>query len=180
MLLIIINVNILWTCITAVKPDPLEPTSYKKHHDALVKYATPITGCRAHAEDIVQEAYLKVLPTKKTNTISYMYRVVRNLAIDLVRRSSMEGRLRDSEKITWLEPKGVITPEESSSQQDDLSKISYAFDQLPELEKQALSMHRIDGYTMLEIAKRLNISVSTVHRLIKSAVVALGQSLDNE
>ncbi|MBO6753108.1 MAG: hypothetical protein JJ903_08525, partial [Spongiibacter sp.] len=36
--------------------------TYMTHRAALVDYATPIIGCRARAEDIVQDAFLRYLP----------------------------------------------------------------------------------------------------------------------
>lgn len=155
--------------------------AYLSHRDALVNYATPITGCRARAEDIVQEAYLKVLPKdqhKPQNAIAYLYRTVRNLAIDLVRRSAMEERHQDAERVSWLEPVATTGPEDITSQHDELLRIAEAISLLPENERQAIEMHRFSGHSMTEIARRLGVSPTTVHRLIRNALSKISQALN--
>ena len=154
--------------------------AYLSHRDALVHYATPITGCRARAEDIVQEAFLKVIPHESTqkNAIAYLYRTVRNLAIDMVRRSVMEDKHQDVEKISWLEPNGISDPEQMNSQRDELQSIAQAIAALPSSERHAIEMHRLNGQSMAEIAQELGVSIATVHRLIRSALATISGALD--
>lgn len=164
-----------------MKRDNQELDTYLSHRDALVNYATPITGCRARAEDIVQEAYLKVLPQeqhKPQNAIAYLYRTVRNLAIDLVRRSAMEDRHQDADRVSWLEPMAATSPEDMTSQHDELQRIADVISRLPESERRAIEMHRFGGHSMTEIARRLEVSPATVHRLIRNALSKISQALD--
>jgi len=67
------------------------------HRRALVNYASGIIGSRTHAEDVVQEAYIRFSAAGDgqqgkpiDHPVSYLYRIVRNLAIDWTRRSSWE------------------------------------------------------------------------------------------
>ena len=63
---------------------------YLAHRAALIDTAAPIVGCRSRAEDVVQDAYLKLDDDTPgiRNPLSYMFRLVRNLAIDRARRLS--------------------------------------------------------------------------------------------
>ncbi len=64
-----------------------------RHRAALVSYARPIVRDRSEAEDVVQEAFLrltvdegKVQRQNIRNPLSYLYRIVRNVALDKARR----------------------------------------------------------------------------------------------
>lgn len=66
---------------------------YLKHRGSLVNYANGIVRDRAGAEDVVQEAYLRFSSASSderliTSPVSYLYRIVRNLALDWVHRTS--------------------------------------------------------------------------------------------
>lgn len=67
---------------------------YLSHRAALLDYAAPIVGCRARAEDVVQEAWLRFSRQDDSADIrhpaSYLYRIVRNLALDQTRRNATE------------------------------------------------------------------------------------------
>ena len=60
---------------------------------ALVKLAMPIVGCRMHAEDVVQEAFLRITERRSSvnpirHPIAFIFQVVRHLAVDRSRRLS--------------------------------------------------------------------------------------------
>ena len=157
--------------------------TYMTHRAALVDYATPIIGCRARAEDIVQDAFLRYLPGGETPSVSgvaYLYRIVRNLAIDMLRRSAMESRHMDGNNVSWLEPVGEASPEEHLVQGDQLGRLARVLEQLPEKERLAVEMHRFGGYTLADIAARLEVSTATVHRMIRQALVQLASALDED
>src|SRR6266581_8839636 len=85
--------------------NPLLLKLYLTHRSALINYATRIVGSRAWAEDIVQDAYLRIAAmgpneqsivasdnqTQITHPVAYLYRIVRNLSADWSRRRSTEG-----------------------------------------------------------------------------------------
>ncbi len=70
---------------------------YVAHRDQLVDYASKILDDRAHAEDVVQEAYLRLDAAAATRLLGeplrYLYRIVRNLALD-TRRGLQRDRKR--------------------------------------------------------------------------------------
>src|SRR5262245_10998703 len=61
---------------------------YFANRTALIAYATRIVGSRETAEDIVQEAFIRFAPANTGSESSglspaYLYRIVRNLSLDL-------------------------------------------------------------------------------------------------
>lgn len=71
---------------------------YAAHRNALLNYASTITGDRVNAEDVVQEAWVRCAAAvaPRENPLSYLYRVVRNLAIDGRRKADLERRRYDA------------------------------------------------------------------------------------
>nr|WP_269807513.1 sigma factor [Pseudomonas sp. NMI795_08] len=84
------------------------------HRPALVDYATPIVGCRARAEDVVQEAWLRFSRQPGDADIrhpaSYLYRIVRNLALDQTRRTATEKAQPGGDEILAELPASAAAP----------------------------------------------------------------------
>ena len=77
---------------------PSDTTSlFIEHRGSLVDYATRIVGSRAQAEDLVQEAWLRFDEVARKRfldePLGYLYRIVRNLALDGRRRASLESEV---------------------------------------------------------------------------------------
>lgn len=170
-------------CPRNVKRDNSKLSLFLAHRSALVDYATPIVGCRARAEDVVQEAFLRFVPRGEQHApdlgqpVAYLYRIVRNLAFDLIRRRSVEHRQEAAEPAWWMLPARPRTPEQEAVHRRDLTAIGAALAELPRDARLAVEMHRFGGYTLGEIAQRLGVSVPTVHRLIRDALVRIADTL---
>ncbi|MCW5704522.1 MAG: sigma-70 family RNA polymerase sigma factor [Bradyrhizobium sp.] len=138
---------------------------YIEHRGALVNYATTITGERARAEDVVQEAFLRVRSAARAqqldDPVAYFYRVVRNLALDLRRRLTFErvhvfGHPEPSGQPLDLE----FSAEEAAIARERLRNVMEALHELPERTRIALEMHRFGGCTLKQIAEHLGLSIS--------------------
>lgn len=152
-------------------------TLYLQHRGELVNYASKIVGDRSRAEDVVQEAYLRFSEVTARRLIEeplgYLYRIVRNLALDKRRRQAHEGR--------YVSPEVAIadlgqaaedrpSPETEASDRADLQALLDALAELPERTRMALEMHHFEGCKLREIADRLGISIALAHRLVAEAV----------
>lgn len=123
---------------------------FVEHRGSLVNYANGILHDRAGAEDVVQEAYLRFSAAAKddhiANPVSYLYRIVRNLALDWTRRASFEAP-----KVATPVLEGVAsdapTAERILFYRDELRVISEALAELPERTRIAFRMYRLEGRT---------------------------------
>lgn len=156
-----------------VKPDKAKLDLFVAHRSALVDYAKPILGCRARAEDVVQEAYLRFDGIAADRTldepVGFLFRIVRNLALDLSRRLGREGRLHtqvESDDIAADRP----SPEAEALHRDQLRAVLQALDELPERTRIAVRMHRLDGCTLAQIAAHLGVSVGLAHSLVADGI----------
>lgn len=144
------------------------------HRTALIDYAQPIVGCRARAEDVVQEAYLRFVAAtdcgddRILQPVGYLYRIVRNLAVDWERHLAQEDRPPSAliERVACTAP----SPEQAAVDRDQLRIVIAALEELPPRTRQAFELHRLQGATFPVIAKRLGISVGLAHRLVKDAL----------
>lgn len=153
---------------------------YLEHRKALVNYANGIVRDRAGAEDVVQEAYLRLGAASQeiTHPVSYLYRIVRNLALDWARRSSAErptaagpGSLED------------MSCEAPSAERvllfrDELRVLQEALAELPARTQTAFRMYRLEGQTLQQIANHLGVSVVRAHQLVREAIVHAARRLD--
>ncbi len=148
---------------------------YLSHRAALVDYAAPIVGCRSRAEDVVQEAWLRFSGRDEqgagvNNPVGYLYRIVRNLALDLTRRVATERRSPDGDAILAEMPSAAASPEQQAASQDELQVISDALSELPERTRTAFEMHRLGGFTLQQVAAALGISLGLAHQLVHDAL----------
>lgn len=166
-----------------MKRDAVKLDLFLAHRSALVDYATPIVGDRSRAEDVVQEAFIRFVPPSHAGEpelkqpLAYLYRIVRNIALDRSRRRAMEQRRSRGEPAWWMIPLMPRTPEQELQHRQALESVEAALAVLPPDARLAVEMHRFGGFTLAEIASRLGVSVPTVHRLIRDAMVRIAGEL---
>lgn len=143
---------------------------YLSHRAELLDYASRIVGCRARAEDVLQEAYLRFADTAGQRTLEhptgYLYRIVRNLAVALSRRLSLENRHRVEQALAEDDLQSSDSPQALAEQAAELSVLAAALAELPERTRTALEMHRLGGKKLKDIAAHLGISVALAHALV--------------
>ncbi len=149
---------------------------YMTHRGELVNYATNITGDRAAAEDVVQEAWMRICAAARLRPLEepagYLYRIVRNLALDGRRRNSFEQRhfIAGAEDEAARTPSEAPTPEATALSREDLRIAIEILESLPEQMRIAVEMHRLGGAKLKDIAARLGISVTGAHELVAEGV----------
>jgi len=156
---------------------------YLTHRVALIDYATPILGSRDAAEDIVQDAFLRFSPARAPLgapelTLAYLYRIVRNLAFDVLKRRKIEQREGGRNAPFWAAPRDAHTPEQSLLFCDQIRVVSDVLATLPDEMRVAVEMYRFGGFTLEEVAAHLDISVATAHRHIRTAMVKVAAQLE--
>lgn len=141
---------------------------YLSHRGQLLHYAGRITGDNSLAEDLVQEAWLRCHGACPDNPLHFLYRVIRNLALDKRRRTVREDqrfvRIQDEVKEAIAADTPSLDTEVAARQ--ELARVMEGFRDLPELTQQAIILYRFDGLKLREIAKILDLSIARVHGLV--------------
>jgi RNA polymerase sigma-70 factor (ECF subfamily) len=156
---------------------------FLENRTALVSYAARLLGSRDQAEDIVQDAFLRLKPEDAVGytprqILAYLYSIVRNLAFDQLKRRNVETRGRDIDPPFWILPQDPGSPEETVLFADQARVAREALEGLPADMRRAIELYRIEGWTLEAIAGELGISVATAHRLIRSGMVKIALSMD--
>ena len=136
-----------------------------------------IVGSRAQAEDVVQEAWLRFDEASKGRLLEdatgYLFRIVRNLALDGKRRMNREGLVitdDDFDDVAGSCPDSAPTQETVALYKDEYALVMEAMAELPERTRIAFEMHRFGDAKLKEIAAFLNISLPLAHRLVADGV----------
>lgn len=149
---------------------------YMAHRGALVDYATGILGSRAQGEEVVQEAWLRFEQAARRRfldePLGYLYRIVRNIALDGRRQRDRESRYLavPIDGAAEAAPEERASPETEALHREELAIVRAALAELPERTRTALEMHRLDGRTLKEIAGHLGISIALAHALVADGV----------
>lgn len=156
-------------------------TTYLTHYAALVDSVAPILGSRFRAQDVVQDAWLKLAESPPDGDVrqpvAYLFRLVRNLAIDRSRRQALENRYGAKEEIPLSATSVEPSPEQSATTQGMLRDLSRVLEGLPEQTRRVFEMKRIHDYAVEDIAAELGVSQGYVYRLLREATVHCAKRL---
>jgi RNA polymerase sigma-70 factor (ECF subfamily) len=157
-------------------------TFYMQHRDELLRYANRILRDRESAEDVVQEAWVCYADRLRKGgeigqPLNYLYTIVRNLAVSVLRRSAVRSRMiaeiPDPDSVAH----DVPSAERVLYYRDEFRLMAEAIAELPERTQIAFRMYKIEGCQLQEIAVRLDISVPRSHQLVKEAGLHVARRL---
>lgn len=133
------------------------------------------TGNTATADDLVQEAFLrmwnncaKVLPEKAK---SYVFTVASNLFLKQKEKEKVVAKFEFYKRASQTTT--ARTPEEILEEQEFKEQLEAAIAQLPAGAREVFLLNRIEGLKYREIAEMLNISQKAVEKRMHRALLDL-------
>ena len=157
--------------------------AFAKARPRLEAVAQARTGNRAAAEDLMQDAWLKLEGARPgqaiDNPVGYITRVANNLVSDHMRKERRRAAI-DSEiaDLLW-ENVDAVSPERALIGRETLKAVQAALDELPERTRRIFLMNRIEGLTHRRIAEMLGISDEAVYYHIRRALERLAVLRDD-
>lgn len=158
---------------------PLHAASLFTYYNELVNTWTRKLNNRQEAEDLTQDALLRVLEARVSpaQPRAYLHQTARNIAIDAFRR--------DDGRAPWL-PLDDIEPDPAASGDPEAAmqavqladRIEQALAELPQKCRQVFVWQRLEGCSQQEIAERLDISKNMVEKYMIRATRHLRDRLD--
>ena len=147
---------------------------YERNTDRFLNVALKTLHNKEQAEDAVQEAFLRIANSPdvffslgNAERIRYMCAVVRNIAVDMYKKSRTLGTEELSEDIAY---RNDDAPIENALLADIAREEILAFiDTLPEAQRAVLVLSYASGLSADEIAAALNIPVSAVYKRLYAA-----------
>ena len=151
--------------------------------DSLYNFASWLVHNKSHAEDLVQETYLKALRgfasfQPGTNFRAWMFRILRNTFLSSC--STLDRRLTveiDSEEDVPVPPATSTTPESLVIERSQQNAVWSAIEQLPVTFREVLLLCDVEDASYREISEILSIPIGTVMSRLARARKAVRESL---
>lgn len=180
--------------------DKIFVEALQSNRKQLIALAARVVGCSWRGEEIVQDAYLRIMrggnaPEGIQHPLHYLKRVIYRLAIDVRRGIAVERHYADtitfndrpasspdlSADIELLRPDAIetLTPERRMTSQDELARVLECLDSLSAQTRKAFELSQLYGYTQREIGEVLGVSPPRVHAMLKTAFQHIAKTLDN-
>ena len=147
----------------------------------LFGYAARVLGDRAEAEDVVQEALMKlwrIAPDWRqgeAQVSTWAYRVTVNLCTDRLRRRKTRG---EAALDAIAEPEAdMVGAVERMTEAARADALQAALDTLPDRQRQAVVLRHLEGLANPEIAAIMDIGVEAVESLTARGKRALKDAL---
>jgi RNA polymerase sigma-70 factor, ECF subfamily len=161
-------------------------TLFRKYGRAMVTFCHHFVRDAAAAEDLAQEVFLKVhrsadryQPTARFKT--FLYRIASNHCLNELRKGEHAARRREEADAGAAEPDdlpaGGATPEEAAVAASLARQVEALVARLPEKQRAAFVLARLEGLSSEEVAEALDTSVSAVKSLVHRATVAAAAAL---
>ena len=163
---------------------------YDRHGRLLFGLILRIVRDRGEAEDILQEAFVRVWTRAETydaqvgGPLPWIVRVARNCAIDRLRarrvRATVDAPAIDFAAVVAAAPATDIqTPEAAVLMAEQRRTLSDALAGLPAEQRQLIEAAFFEGYTHSELAQRFGLPLGTVKTRIRAGMIAMRQRLEH-
>lgn len=152
-------------------------TLFRDHHRALLAFLQCRLGSFADAQELAQEAYLRMLGLEHPNEVdskrAFLFRIAANLAVDRLRSRKLREPVAGEESLD-LEPAPELhrapLPERHVSAGEQWRELQAALRELPAKTSRAFVLHAIDGRDFEVIAKIMKLSTRMVRYHVARAI----------
>ncbi|MFD2206769.1 RNA polymerase sigma factor [Kiloniella antarctica] len=154
----------------------------QRHLGPLVGLALRMTRNNSEAEDIAQEAFVRLWKQSKNwqpkaKISTWLYRVTHNLSIDVIRRRERQN-VTDSD---MTEIADTTTNQSEKRHRQDVSKqVQAAISSLPERQRTAITLVHHRDLSNKEAASIMDISVDALESLLARARKGLRVTLEEQ
>ena len=163
---------------------------YDRHSRLLFGLILRIVRDRGEAEEILQEAFVRVWTRAETydaqmgGPLPWIVRVARNCAIDRLRarrvRATVDAPAIDLAAVEAAAPATDIqTPEAAVLMLRGGGALTDALAGLPAEQRRLIEAAFFEGYTHSELAQRFGLPLGTVKTRIRAGMIAMRQRLEH-
>jgi RNA polymerase sigma-70 factor (ECF subfamily) len=153
---------------------------FQEHNRALIGFLVARLQSEAEAQDVAQEAYVRLLQLDQGCAVSFLrahlFAIAGNLAIDRIRQRQV--RERNSPQDFFADLLARPGPDRAAIAQEELAIIKAALRELPEKCRRAFTLHVFAGHSVKEIAAQMNLSDRMIRHYVARAMATFRQRLD--
>jgi len=163
---------------------------YDRHSATVLGLVVRILGERAAAEDVLQETFWRVWKSAETYQpqrgpfTSWLYRIARNLAIDLYRRQNVRPQEisgeDDGASLLDQAPDREMDVAAQAQSALETGQIRSAINTLSGVQRQVIELAYFYGMTRQEIAEATGEALGTIHTRARLALQKLREELDKQ
>ena len=163
---------------------------YDRYSAAVLGLTFKILGDRTAAEDVLQETFWRVWKSADTyqpqrgSFTSWLFRIARNLAIDLYRRRNVRPQAitADEGGASVLDQTPDPAMDVASQAQLDLEnqQVRSALSSLPGVQRQVIELAYFYGMTRQEIARATGEALGTIHTRARLALQKIREELERQ
>jgi RNA polymerase sigma-70 factor (ECF subfamily) len=150
---------------------------YTEHYAELTRFLRRLCGDSALAEDLAQEAGMRLVSALRRERIenprAFLFHVAANLARDHLRRQLVAQTHSDAA----AESEPAPGADHIAAVHQEVALVAKAIAELPARARDVLQLARIEGYSQKEIATRLGIAPKTVENHLTRALAQLAARL---
>lgn len=157
----------------------------ERHSHRLFRVAYRLTGNEAHADDVVQEAFLRAYShldrfDARSQLGTWLYRIAVNCAMDLMRKESRRRARETAEdrvQLAALET-GDPRPDRLAESGELGRAVARVLEELSPTERTAFILRHFEGYTSVEIGRLLGLRPGATRNAVFRAVRKLRVALE--
>lgn len=149
-------------------------TQLLPHEDMLRAWLKSRFPASIDVDDVIQEAYLRVLKAKDKGEIrapkAFLFATARNFALNAVRASVVRGenRYQELEDLEVIDERVGVA--ETVEHNQELEILTRAIQSLPDRCRQIFTLRKVYGMPQRDIAKKLGLSPRTVNAQISIGI----------
>jgi RNA polymerase sigma-70 factor (ECF subfamily) len=162
----------------AVAPTSLE-TLFASHESALLQYAQRLVNDNETAQDVVQEAFMRLHADFETvrQPQAWLYRTVHNLALNHLRDNRKVVRLDGEAAAQMALPDTQPLPDEHIQRLEAIGQTRLCLEALDPRRRELLRLKFAEGLSYQQISARTALSVGNVGYLLHHALKDLAAGL---
>lgn len=154
-------------------------TAFHSCRDGLVRSIMKMSVAQQDVDDILQETFIRVLNSDAKQEIKspkgYLFVVSRNLVLKKLMQQSKEMHTELDDALTEIDDDNTV--EKELHQKLKFERFSKVLSSLPEKNRRAILLRKLYCLSHKEIAKKMDVSVSSVEKYIANGLKQCKQSL---
>ena len=166
-------------------------TLVETYQDMVFNTAIGIVQNAEDAEDVAQEVFIRIFRSinsfkGESKLSTWIYRITTSCALDLIRSRKSKKRFAFLQRLFGAgnepiyEVHDFYHPGVAIDQKENASKLFKAISQLPENQKVAFTLHKLEDLSYQEISEVMQTSISAVESLMHRAKQNLRKILEKE
>jgi len=158
---------------------------YERYEKRLYFYARKQMKDDAHAEDVIQSAFLSILKNmdkiddiESKRTISYLYTIVDHICLNMIKENKKYRYFYENEMDQTDYPLFGTQTDDHIFENVDYEDLLFEVKQLPPQYSDILILYGVSDFTYKEISEMLNMTEAAVRQRISRARKRLSERLN--